>query len=108
MLKPLLYRVLVKQFTVEETDPLFAAAKRAGIEIAQTEQRIRTEQAVDRGTVVGIGSVAFKEWGDNPVVEVGDDVYFAKYAGKIVKDPFTAEKYLALNDEDLICKIVKE
>ncbi len=109
MLKPLLFRILVKPFTVEENDPVFAAAKAAGLQIAQTEARIRTEQAVDRGTVIAIGSIAFKEWGEAPVVAVGDEVYFAKYSGKIVKDPYgTQEKFLAINDEDLVALITKE
>lgn len=108
MIKPLLFRILVKPFTVEQSDPVFAAAKAAGLEIARTEARIRTEQAVDRGIVIAIGPTAFKEWADFPVVNVGDDIFFAKYAGKILKDPYTEELFLALNDEDLIAKVEKE
>ena len=108
MLKPFLFRVLVKPFTLEDSDPVYQSAARSGIVVAQNEARVRAEQAVDRGTVVAIGKQAFKEWDQDEVVKVGDEVYFAKYAGKRVKDPETGEVFLALNDEDLIVGIFKE
>lgn len=61
------------------------------------------------GTIVDIGedfAVAYRpktpHWG----LAVGDQVYYAKYAGKWVKDPDTGEELLIVNDED-ICGVLK-
>lgn len=108
MIKPLLFRVLVKPFNLEDFDPAYKSAKASGILIAETQGKVREQQAVDRGTVVAIGPIAFKEWGDDPVTNVGDEVFFAKYAGKKLTDPYTGEELLALNDEDLVASIHKE
>jgi co-chaperonin GroES (HSP10) len=35
---------------------------------------------------------------------VGDYIVFAKHAGKKIKDPYTDEVFVALNDEDVIAK----
>ena len=101
MIKPLLYRVLVKPIELEEVDKHYAAAKRAGLEIIESE-RSREVNGVDRGTVVAVGPTA------NVEVVVGDEIYYAKYAGKRIKDPYTEQEFLALNDEDLVAIIAKE
>ena len=108
MLKPFLFRILVKPFKLEEFDPLYKAAHAAGIAMPKMQERIREEQAVDRGTVLYVGPQAFKEWTNEEVVKPGDEVFFAKYAGKRLKDPYTGEEVLALNDEDLVAGITKE
>lgn len=105
MIKPLLFRVIVKPVTLEDFDPTYKSAKAAGIVVPKMGEKIREEQAVDRGIVVSIGSQAFKEWTEDEVVHVGDEVFFAKYAGKRIKDPYTKEELLALNDEDIIVKV---
>lgn len=101
MIEPLKYRVLIKPIELEVVDEAFAAAKRAGIQILE-DARTKEINAVDRGTVVAIGPEA--EVG----VEVGDDIYYAKYAGKKIVDPHTKEEFLALNDEDLVARIKSE
>lgn len=108
MLKPLLFRILVKPFKLEDFDPTYKSAAAAGIHIPKMQERVREEQAVDRGIVIAVGPIAFKEWGDDPVVSVGDEVFFAKYAGKRIKDPYTEEEFVALNDEDLVVQIIKD
>lgn len=108
MIEPLLFRVLVKKFKLEDTDPTYRSAHAAGIVIPKAAERMREEQAVDRGTVVAVGPQAFEEWGAKGLVNVGDEVFFAKYAGKPITDPYTNEDYLALNDEDIVVRIIKE
>ena len=108
MIKPFLFRILVKPFKLEDFDPVYKAASMAGIQMPKMQERIREEQAVDRGTVLFVGPQAFKEWTSEDVIAVGDDVFFAKYAGKRLKDPYTGEEVLALNDEDIIAGIYKE
>ena len=111
MLKPLGPRVLIKQDRLEEIDPAYKAAKNAGIEIPREFQEVRREQdGVVIGTVVALGSMAF----DPPVgtgvkwCEIGDRVYFAKYAGKVITDPETKEEFVLLNDEDIVTLVTGE
>ena len=106
MIKPLGHRVLIKQDKLEETDPTFKAAKDIGL-IIETLEKEREQAAVVKGIVLSIGSTCWKDpsLGGIPWVEVGDYVYFAKYAGALITDPETKEKYILLNDEDIIAKV---
>lgn len=103
MLKALNYRVVVKPVDLEETDPAFASAKAAGIEIVKSEME-RNKNAVNRGIVIHVGKTA--EMAEE--INVGDEVIYARYAGLHVVDPYTDEAVLYLNDEDLIGLIVQE
>lgn len=96
-------RVLVLQDKLDEKDPVFASAKRAGIQIADHSKEKRLEQnAVDEGTVVDIGPNCWQaQVGDGtPWCKIGDRVVFAKYGGSIRKEG--EDIYLILNDEDII------
>lgn len=105
MLKPLGPRVVIRPDSFDEADPVYESAKRAGIVLQKDK---REQQAVVKGTVVSIGSLAFHApVGDGtPWVEVGDRVYYAKFAGKEIVDPETKEELLLINDEDL-CVLIK-
>jgi co-chaperonin GroES (HSP10) len=107
MIIPVLHRILVKQDKLEEKDETFKSAKAAGIVFAQLNEAQREQAAVDTGKVVAIGGTAFKDFGTSSPIEAGDYVVFARHAGKIVKDNDGTE-YVALNDEDIICKIVED
>ncbi|HET8686212.1 MAG TPA: co-chaperone GroES family protein [Methanosarcina sp.] len=101
------HRIVVRPEKVEETDEVFSRAKAAGL--ALLERDLRIEQiSVDKGTVLAIGDTAFKDFGGEPWCSVGDTVAYARHGGKLVKDPTTNEHYLLLNDEDIICKVVKD
>lgn len=103
MIKPAGHRLILKPDVLEETDPVYAAARKAGIELAKHHEDLRREQAsVDKGTVVAIGSTAFKDFGSDAWCKVGDRIAFAKYAGKYIKDEQDGTEYLAINDEDVI------
>lgn len=95
MLIPLLHRVIVQPDNVETVTP-------GGIVLAIDPKKERTH--VETGKVVSIGETVFKEFKAEVVPVVGDRVYYAKYAGKIIKDTDNVE-YLALNDDDLIAVI---
>lgn len=64
----------------------------------------RERAAVDQGVVLTIGSTAFS---GTPWCKVGDKIAYARHAGKFIKDPDTDEDVLAINDDDVICKITK-
>lgn len=102
------HRVLVKPLAVEEVDEVFASAKRIGIQFVNEENNALRKNAVDRGYVVQIGSTAYDDFGGQDWVTVGDEVFFSKYAGKTLTDPYTNESFVALNDEDIVAIIQKE
>lgn len=103
------YRVLVQPDSLAEFDPVFASAKRSGIALLEAEER-KEATAVDTGTVLQIGPVAFEDRGGKDAwCKVGDRVSYARHGGKILKDPENPEKkYLALNDDDIVMVWEKE
>ena len=106
-LKPVGKHLLVKLHKLEDTDPVYARAHRAGIAMPEIKEKILAQRAVERATVVAISPKAWKDWFDGqPWCEVGDDVIFAKYGGHVIKDG--EEEFVLLNDEDLLCIICKE
>jgi len=97
-----LHRVLVKPDEAEMTTA-------SGIVLAVDPKKER--QAVEKGTILDLGDTAFldftKEKTGITLPEVGDRIYYAKYAGKTVKDVDDSE-YLLLNDEDVLAIITKD
>lgn len=103
MILPLNYRVIVKPKEVEEIDEKYEIAKRINFQLIESE-RERLIGAVDQGIILHIGAKA--ELAEE--LNVGDEVFFARYAGKKLIDPITKEEVLALNDEDLIAVVRKD
>lgn len=93
------YRILVKPDAVEET---YGESKLVVVE----DKRIAKAANV-KGTVVAMGSLAYKGFAEDPTpwCEVGDRVLYSQYAGKFIEDPITEEEYVILNDEDIIATI---
>lgn len=96
------FRVLVKPDKLEDFDPVIARAKAAGLELAETEAK-NERTAIDTGTILQIGPVAFSDRGGvENWCKVGDRISYARHGGKVVKDPTNHEiTYLVLNDEDV-------
>lgn len=92
-LTPTGYRVLIKPDPLEEKSE-------GGILIVHQDERL-ARAGTQTGTLVAVGKTA---WADSPEpwCSVGDHVIYAKYAGKIVTDPDTAEEYMIVNDEDVL------
>lgn len=102
-------RVLVRQDRLEEKDPTFASAVRAGIVIHDSSREKKQEQnAVDEGTCVAVGLGCWQPpIGDGtPWCAVGDRVVFAKYGGSIRKEG--DDIFILLNDEDILGVITDE
>lgn len=116
MIKALGHRILLKLEKLNniEADKTKALAEKAGLVLPDKikedlENEASREQAsVDRGYVVQVGESAFKDFRTEPWVKPGDYVAFARFAGKIIKDPFGDEEFVVINDEDLICLFYKE
>ena len=98
------HRVIVKPDLVE-------MKSKGGILLAVDEKR--EQAAAQRGTVIDIGEMAWKNplygfglEGWAPWCKVGDRVFFARYSGKLFRDG--DELFSVLNDEDIQCLIVEE
>jgi len=92
-INPVLHRILIRPDDLEEKT-------QSGIIIKHDK---REEAAVEKGTVVLVGSTAYKEFGstaEEQGIKVGSRVTFAKYAGKTIKDGDV--RYLLVNDEDIV------
>ena len=97
MIEVLGHRLLIKPKEVE-------TKTKSGIVLSVDVKAEKT--ATQEGTVVQVGPNAFSidALGGTPWVNPGDDVIFARYAGKIVKDPETNEEFFVINDEDVQCR----
>lgn len=92
------FRILVKPHDVMKSE---YKTDIPGFVVAGKEKE-REQQAVDKGIVVAFGPSVFNDYSfDNPLT-VGDNIVFAKFAGKAVTDPETDEKFVIINDEDVV------
>lgn len=94
---PVLHRVVVIPDEIETKTA-------SGIILSVNEKAER--KAVERGTVISLGDTAFKDFKAEVIPEVGDVIYFAKYAGKSITED--GKEYLLLNDEDVVAIVRKE
>ena len=97
------HRVLIKPDSLEEVDPIFASAKKAGFELIEKTER-QEASIIDVGTVVQLGGTAFDAFGGREHwCKVGDRVSYTRHGGKTITNPGNKdEKWLVLNDEDII------
>lgn len=105
VLVPLLHRIMVKPMSYQEFNKDIQRAKSIGLEIPELEEMKRAQASVDQGEVVAIGETAYRDYGVECPVKVGDVVNYARFAGKIVEDGDT--KYVILNDEDCLAVVRK-
>ena len=107
MIEPVSHRIVVKPFDIMESDAVYKSAKASGI-VLSGEDKLKREQAgVDRGTVIAMGPTVFKDFECPNTINVGDDIVYAKYAGKEVEDPETKEMFTIINDEDVVAILRK-
>lgn len=106
-IEPVMHRILVKPYDITEADELYKNAKKFGIDLSAADKIDREQAAVDGGYVEKIGPTAFKDFNCECPIEAGDEIVFAKYAGKNLEDPVTKQKFVAINDEDVIAIIRK-
>ena len=97
------HRVLVKPDSLVTVDPVFASAKKAGLELLEKTDR-QESTIIDTGTVIQLGGTAFDAFGGREFwCKVGDRVSYTRHGGKFIFNPDDAEeKWLVLNDEDII------
>lgn len=100
---PVTHRIIVEPDDLLEEDEVYRSARRMGIEITNTK---REQEAVDTGKVTAIGPTAFRDFGCECPLAIGDTVVFARYGGKKIKDG--DKEFVALNDEDIVAIIKKD
>lgn len=95
---PVEFKVLIAPEQIEETDERIKSAKSAGIVLVEKTTE-REKMAQVKGKLIAIGGNAFEDWAD-PKPQVGDTVFYAKYAGYVVPGADGVEYRLA-NDKDV-------
>ena len=97
MITPVEFKCVVRLQGIEDTDPLLARAKAAGIALPKKEVD-REQMAQVKGELVAIGGNAFEDWtGQRP--EAGNTVLVAKYAGLTYEEGDV--EYRIINDKDI-------
>ena len=93
MLRPLRNRVIVERNEHEEST-------KSGIIITDS-----SKERPAQGKIIAVGPGRLRESGElQPMsVEVGEQVYFSKYAGEEVE--YEGNKYLILDDDDILAVI---
>lgn len=90
--------ILVKPDTVEE--------KTAGGLYLPQDTRDKEQQAATSGTLIAVGSGAWKDLDDgSPWADIGDHVTYGRYAG-VVLTGADGNDYTLLNDNDLLAKLL--
>lgn len=92
-------RIIIEQDKLETTTA-------SGI-VLKLENEAAEKAGNIKGTVLAIGENCWDSW-SSPWASVGDEVLFAKFAGKQIIDPVNEEAYLIMMDEDIIATINKE
>lgn len=95
MIVPYLHRALVKPKQIE-------TKTESGIIISLNERREQT--AAEEGTIIAIGDTFGEAFNAKYVPQPGDRIYFARYAGKWIKNEL-GEDLVLLNDEDVVAVI---
>jgi chaperonin GroES len=96
-LSPVEYKILIEPEEIE--------TKSAGgiVLVDKTTERDKMQQV--RGKLIAVGGNAFEDW-KGRVPEVGDYIWFAKFAGFVIKGK-DGKNYRLANDKD-IAAIVME
>lgn len=102
MIKPCGHRLLVKPYKHAEVDDVMKKHKDflKDFEIVGTETR--NDASVDKGIVLDIGPTAWNDFNSPPWCKKGDEIVFAKFAGKTVVDQDDGQDYFVINDSDVI------
>ena len=107
MIEPVSHRLVVRPYKITEVDSVYKSAIAAGIQLPDEDKRRREQAAVDQGTVVTLGPTVFHDFNCPNSIQVGDEIVYAKFAGKEVQDPETKEMLTIINDEDIVAIIRK-
>jgi co-chaperonin GroES (HSP10) len=116
MINVVLHRVLLKREVPVDTNAVKTKNElsRLGLAIPESYKEdmelkaLRENASMDKGYVVAIGQTAFKDYGIECPIKIGDYISFAKFGGKEITDPEDGEVYVVINDEDVVAILKKE
>ena len=100
MLKAIAFRIILKPDPVEEVT-------KSGLILKKDV--FLEKGATVTGTIVDIGPDAWQSYKPSlpfAGLQVGNHVYYAKYAGKWIRDQETKEEFLVVNDDDIVAQII--
>ena len=99
-IQPAGHKILVKPKPVEEKS-------KGGIILARDTERY--QEATTEGTVIALGPTAYQKVDDGtPWVKEGDHISYGKYAGALIVDEETSEKYVVIHDVDVVAILTKD
>lgn len=115
-IKVFLHRVLVKRDKQTNTEAVKTkqALAKSGFAIPDSvreeldKKALREDASMDRGVVLQIGETAFRDYGIECPIKVGDYISYARFGGKDVVDPEDEETYVVINDEDVVALLTKK
>jgi co-chaperonin GroES (HSP10) len=116
LIKVVLHRILVERDIPEDTDAVKTkrALEKSGLAVPPSvkdeleKKALRENASMDKGTVIAIGETAFRDYGIECPIKVGDYIVYAKYGGKDVTDPESGKVYVVINDEDVVATLSKK
>lgn len=116
MIKVILHRVLVERDIPEDTDAVKTKKEmeRLGLLTPPKVQEeidkraLRENASMDKGVVLALGETAFRDYGIESPIKVGDYISYAKFGGKDVTDPEDGKVYVVINDEDVVAILTKK
>jgi chaperonin GroES len=96
-LQPVEYKILIEPEEVEQ--------KSAGGIVLATSTTEKEQMAQVRGKLIAAGGNAFSDWLP-PIPAVGDSIWYAKYAGYVIKGD-DGKEYRLANDKDCAAIVSK-
>lgn len=116
MINVVLHRILIKR-----DDPVDTEATKTKMEVERLgfamptafkeeldKQAAREKASMDKGVVIQVGPTAFKDYGIESPIKVGDYISYAKFGGKDIEDSEDGLTYTVIQDEDVIAIISKK
>lgn len=97
-MQPVEYKILIAPEAIEEVS--------AGGIVLAGKTTAREAMAQVKGTLVAVGGNAFEDW-KGAIPQVGDVIWFAKYAGYVVKGA-DGKDYRLANDKDCSAIITRK
>lgn len=90
-MQPVEFKVLIEPEEVEQK-----TSSGIVLAVATTEKE---KMAQVKGKLIAVGGNAFQDW-EEPLPKVGDHVWFAKFAGYVIKGS-DGKEYRLANDKDI-------
>jgi co-chaperonin GroES (HSP10) len=102
-LMPVEYKILIQPEDIEETDERIKSAKAVGIVMVEKTTE-REAMAQVKGRLIAVGGNAFDDW-KGRIPMPGDVIWYAKYAGYVIKGK-DGKEYRLANDKDCAAIVV--